>query len=76
MLSRVLGLLEFSATRCFTQEIRLFFLYFGEVVLHDADPSRRTFIHSCLSRSEKSFLSVLPALMSLGLFVHLISISL
>ncbi|CAL5336855.1 unnamed protein product [Camellia sinensis] len=50
MLSRVLGLLEFSVTRCFTQEICLFFLYFGEVVLHDADPSRRTFIHSCLSR--------------------------
>ncbi|CAL5375988.1 unnamed protein product [Camellia sinensis] len=39
---------------CFTQEIRLFFLYFGEVVLHDADPSRRAFIHSCLSRNQKN----------------------
>ncbi|ONK65903.1 uncharacterized protein A4U43_C06F2160 [Asparagus officinalis] len=27
-----------------------FFLDFGEVVLHDADPSLRTFFRSCLSR--------------------------
>lgn len=28
-----------------------FFIDFGEVVLHDADPSLKTFFRSCLSRS-------------------------
>jgi len=32
------------------QAILQFFLDFGEVVLHDADPSLRTFLRSCLSR--------------------------
>ncbi|GMP65463.1 hypothetical protein CsSME_00026238 [Camellia sinensis var. sinensis] len=31
-------------------EILQFFIDFGEVVLHDADPSMRTFFRSCLSR--------------------------
>ncbi|KAL7186483.1 hypothetical protein ACSBR2_028269 [Camellia fascicularis] len=99
-------------------EILQFFIDFGEVVLHDADPSMRTFFRSCLSREfsdpvvaeatldflnlnkrklltnfpallpqffplmlkliawngeklEKSFLSVFPALMSLGSFLPL-----
>ncbi|MQL73712.1 hypothetical protein Taro_006077, partial [Colocasia esculenta] len=32
------------------QAILQFFLDFGELVLHDADPSLRTFLRSCLSR--------------------------
>lgn len=34
----------------FTQAILQFFLDFGEVVLHDADPSLSTFFRFCLSR--------------------------
>ncbi|KAA3452970.1 AP-5 complex subunit zeta-1-like [Gossypium australe] len=48
-----------------------FFLDFGEVVLHDADPSLHTFIRSCLSRLEKPFLKVLPGLVSPGSFLPL-----
>ncbi|RVW40310.1 hypothetical protein CK203_082794 [Vitis vinifera] len=45
-----LEILTPSAYFALSYAILQFFLDFGEIVLHDADPSLRTFFRSCLSR--------------------------
>ncbi|KAK2996499.1 hypothetical protein RJ639_025361 [Escallonia herrerae] len=53
----------------YKQAILQFFLDYGDVVLHDADPSLRAFFRSCLSRmAEKDLGACLGVLNSNGLF--------
>lgn len=46
----VFDLIRINVCLFVSQEILQFYLDFGEVVLHDADPSLRTFFRLCLSR--------------------------